>query len=140
MHSKTKGNIAEAAIALELTRLGYNVFKELGDLSKIDLVAEKDQKLIRIQCKGITPKKGVLILDFRKSGPNYSFRYNQDQFDIFAVCNLQTGAVCWIPNSYLSENRNGFHIRIEPAKNKQIQGVHSFSDYQDLDKILLQVI
>lgn len=55
MHNKRKGNIGELAVALELANHEYSVFTEQGDISKIDLVAEKDGVLIRIQCKAITP-------------------------------------------------------------------------------------
>lgn len=133
MHSKTKGNIGEAQAIVELTKLGFNIFKELGDLSKIDLIAEKDGQLIRIQCKGVTPKNGALELTLKKSGPNYSFKYQENQFDFFAVCNLETYEIYWIPASVLQTHSSLFSLRLNPSKNNQKYNVNSAADYKELN-------
>lgn len=88
MHSKRKGNIGQLATSYFLSQFGFSVFLEAGDISKIDLIAEKDGKLITFQCKAITPKKGILSLSLRKCGPNYTVKYSEDQFDFFAVYDL----------------------------------------------------
>jgi len=41
MHTKHKGNIAYSSVVLELQKHEFNVFAEIGDYSKIDLIAEK---------------------------------------------------------------------------------------------------
>jgi hypothetical protein len=78
MHSKTKGSIGQLTIAADLLSKGYEVFTELGDNSKIDLIAvSKDYDLIKIQVKCLTPVNGSVKLSCIKSGPNYSFRYER---------------------------------------------------------------
>lgn len=136
MHSKLKGNIAEAAVIFELTKLGCNIFKEIGDLSKIDLVADFNGKLISFQCKGVTPHKDFIQLHLKKSGPNYQFTYKLGQFDFFAVCNLQNLQVALIHNSILNTHGASLSLRLEKAKNNQEKKVVYWSDYTDIEKIM----
>lgn len=129
MHSKRKGNIGQFAIALELSRLGYSVFTEEGDISQIDIIAEKDGNVIKIQSKAITPKNNALILNVKKSGPNYSFIYKQGVFDFFGVVDLDDGKVYLVPDSILAEYTSSFILRKTPAKNNQKKNVHYAEDF-----------
>jgi len=138
MHAKQKGNVAASATTLILNQLDYHVFAELGDLSRIDLIAEKDSRLIKIQVKGITPKNGRLELCFTKSGPNYTFCYKPSDFDIFAVCNLNTLEVAWIP-SWIIDSQRTISLRVEKSKNNQLKGVNLFSDYMDFESMIARV-
>ena len=129
MHTKRKGNIGQFAVGLALTKLGYSVFTEEGDISKIDIIAEKDGKLIRIQSKAITPKNGSLEVPLKKSGPNYSLRYEPNSFDYFAVVDLKDNNVYLIPNSVLLSHRSSFILRKEKTKNNQNSGVNLADDF-----------
>jgi len=51
MHSKTKGDIGLLSASLFFAKNGFAIFKEVGDLSPIDLIVEKDGKLYKVQCK-----------------------------------------------------------------------------------------
>jgi hypothetical protein len=106
MHSKNKGNIGELVTAARLSRLGYNVFLEAGDNSKIDLIAETNGKLIRFQCKSVTPgHSGQLSVYTYKHGPNYRFTYNESMFDYFAVYDLTTEELFFIPVGIVLANK-----------------------------------
>ena len=135
MHSKRKGNIGQFTVALELSKLGYSVFTEQGDISKIDLIAEKDGKLIKIQSKAITPTDGRLVVPLKKSGPNYSFIYEQGIFDYFAAVDLEDKKVYLIPDMVLANHNSSFVLRKTQPKNNQISGVNMASDYL-IDKVL----
>jgi hypothetical protein len=39
LHNKTKGALGEIAVAKDLLAKGYQVFAELGDNSRVDLIA-----------------------------------------------------------------------------------------------------
>lgn len=132
MHSKQKGNIGQLAVGTKLAQLGYSVFTEQGDLSKIDIIAEKDGKLLRIQCKCITPIKGVLRLYTKKSGPNYEFRYTKDQFDYFAAVNIETLDVYLIASEIVEKNRACLHLRLDDRKYKHSQYANNYK----IEKIL----
>lgn len=130
LHNKQKGNIAEAIVELDLKIKGYSVFKELGDLSKIDLIAEKDNQIIRLQVKGITPNEnGSLHLRAIKTGPNYSFKYTKDMFDYFAVVDLVSKQVGYVPSN-IFEKQNNIHLRIRDTTSNQVSKVRYLRDYQ----------
>ena len=133
MHSKRKGNIGQTAVAKELTKLGYSVFVELGDISKIDLIAEKNGKILRIQCKAITSKKGKVSLPLSKSGPNYKFKYTKEMFDYFAVYVLDRDVVAFISSEEALKNTNTINLRLDAPKNKQLKGVKLITDFQKLE-------
>jgi len=135
MRSKRKGNIGQFAVGLALTKLGYSVFTEEGDISKIDIIAEKDGKLLKFQSKAITPIDNKLQLHLKKSGPNYKFSYQQGIFDYFAIYDLEDGNIYLVPDSVLSENSHTFSLRKKPPKNNQASGIHIASDYL-IEKIL----
>ena len=132
MHNKQKGNIGEAATILRLAQLGYNVFKEVGDLSKIDVIAERDGKVIRIQCKCVKPKNGMLQLSLKKSGPGYQYKYKSTDIDYFALCNIETSEVAFIPSSIVNENGSNLNLRLVPSKNNQVKNVKFFSEYLNI--------
>ena len=86
LHAKIKGNIGEAIIAADLMKLGYSVFTEMGDNSRIDLIAAKDNDLIKIQVKSRKSNDvGAVEISNRKAGPNYRYKYQPDDVDVFAI-------------------------------------------------------
>lgn len=130
MHSKIKGNIGQFAIAKELSKNGYSIFTEEGDISKIDIIAEKDSKLIRIQCKAITEINGKITVKFSKSGPNYHFTYTSDMFDYFGIYDLTNDKCYFVPSTLIDEKNCSIDLRIRPTKNNQndlINHAHDFS-------------
>ena len=130
MHSKRKGNIGQLGIGLALSKLGYSIFTEEGDISKIDIIAEKDKKIIRIQCKAITPKNDCLIVPMKKSGPGYKFEYELDMFDYFGIYDLEDGKTYLIPSSVLKNHKKAFNLRKTKSKNNQTKNINLASDYE----------
>jgi hypothetical protein len=135
MHSKRKGNIGQFAIGLALAKLGYSVFTEEGDISKIDIIGEKDGKLIRIQVKAITPVDNTLTVPLKKSGPNYSFKYKVDSFDFFGIVDLEDGSVYLVSSKVLNDHSSSFKLRKIPTKNNQTSDVNMACDYE-IEKVL----
>jgi hypothetical protein len=129
MHSKKKGNIGQLATGFCLSKLGYSVFTEQGDISKIDLIAEKDGKIIRFQCKAVTPKKDCLGVPLRKCGPGYRIKYTQDMFDYFAVYDLVDKDLYVLPSSILEKHNNTFTLRKKSPKSGQVSGVNLAENY-----------
>lgn len=141
MHSKRKGNIGEAAVALELSKAEFSVFKELGDISRIDLIAEKEGRLYRIQVKSAVPKNGSISIELRKCGPNYVFRYSKELVDIFAIYDLHNDKVAFVSSEEIFNNNysSAFTLRIDPVKNNQTKNIKYFSDYMDINKLMGRV-
>ena len=129
MHSKLKGNIAETAVTLELQKNGYNVFTEIGDYSRIDLICEKDNKLLKIQVK-YSANKGKMILHLKKSGPNgYKYTYNEDDVDWFAIYSPYYDVIAWVSSEEACKNKNAFTIRFTSTNNKQAVNIRFIADY-----------
>lgn len=128
MHSKIKGNSGQFAIAKELSRNGYSVFTEEGDISKIDIIAEKNSKLIRIQCKAVTEKNGKIDVKFSKSGPNYNFAYTSDMFDYFGIYDLTNDKCYFIPSTLINE-KSHIALRTKPTKNNQNDLINHAKDF-----------
>lgn len=129
MHSKIKGNAGQFAIATCLAENGFSVFTEEGDISKIDIIAEKNNRLIRIQCKAITPTNGCIRLVLKKSGPNYSFYYSQSMFDYFGVYDLVNKQCYFVPSSILLSNSSCLTLRLDNVKNNQKEKIRYASEF-----------
>ena len=137
MHSKMKGALGQVAVAADLIRQGYFVFGELGDLSKIDLIAVgEDYNLHKLQVKAITSLDGTVELLTTKSGPNYRFRYQKHHVDVFAVYVLDRNQVLYVSAQELLQRGRSLTIRLDKTKNGQAKGVNSFEKYLDFEKAL----
>jgi len=132
MHTKQKGNVGEAAAILALSRFGYSVFREIGDLARVDLIAMKGNKMFRIQVKAASPIRGAVVLPLVKDGPNYSYRYKKGDVDFFALVDLATLKVAFIPESILDTHNKCCSFRVAPAVNGQENGTREFSDFEKL--------
>lgn len=134
MHSKQKGSIGEITTVKYLLESGFSVFGEFGDLSKVDLIALKADKLYRIQCKAISTRDNKINLDSRKCGPNYSFKYNPTEIDIFAVYVLDLDVLFFVSSKELCAQTT-LTFRSVPLKNGHKNGVKLIKDYT-LDRCL----
>jgi len=129
MHPKRKGNIGQLATALCLARLGFSVFTEDGDISKIDVIAERDGTLLKFQCKAVTSNDGKIVVPLRKCGPNYRFLYREGVFDFFAVYDLTDERLYLIPDSILRCHCNSFVLRKISSKNNQLKRVNRADEF-----------
>lgn len=136
LHTKQKGSIGELAIAKYLMTKGYSVFTELGDLSRTDLIALINGSCIKIQVKALMSKNGMVVLSSRKSGPNYSFSYEEKDIDIFAVYVLDKDMIFFISSKELLTNKTCMSFRIDLPKNNQQENIRFLSDYTCFEKAL----
>ena len=135
LHAKTKGNIGEMTIAKDLMLQNYAVFYELGDNSRIGLIAVKDDKLIKIQVKAYTSINGEYIeVRGTKSGPNYQFKYASTDINVFAIYMLDLDKIFYLSSKFLNE-QNTITIRFKPSKNSQIKNVHYYEEFLSFEKL-----
>jgi hypothetical protein len=136
-HSKQKGNLGFSATLKELHKLGYNVFTEIGDNSRIDMIVEVESKLIKLQVKYATETNGKVTLKLQKSGPNgYRYTYTTLDIDIFSVYIPSIDKVIFVPAKLALKNTKAFNIRFIESKNKQNKFVHFINEFENLDEIL----
>lgn len=130
MHSKLKGSIGELAIAKDLAQKGFKVFTELGDLSKIDIIAEDPEgTLIKVQVKYCTMKDGGFVeVTARKSGPGYEFYYTEKDFDVVAIYCPDIDKVAYMNSKELC-SQTQFNLRVRGAKGGGKSTVNYFSSY-----------
>lgn len=120
MHAKDKGKMGEAVVIQQALEHGCAVFPEFGDNSKIDLVLEDSTgKLHRVQVKTYARTAGSTKLYFYKSGPNYSFTYDDTMIDWFAVVDEETKAVAWINSSLTKTRKRSISLRHDAPKKIQ---------------------
>lgn len=140
MHSKRKGNIGEMHVAACLAKLGYSVFRELGDISRIDLIAEVGKSLVRIQVKYTSVKKDGFILSTRKCSTNYQYLYGVDDVDVFAVYCAEENKVVWVlASDILVDGKHTcltFRSKTCPPKNNQKSKVRFIEDHEDFEKVI----
>jgi Holliday junction resolvase-like predicted endonuclease len=127
MHIKTKGYIAEMYVAARLIEDGWRVLHPIGENNRYDLVAERDEKFVRIQVKYATPKNGALEINCRSSNNWSVLHYTAKEIDVIAVFNPKDKSIYYIPVSKI--NHSLFKLRVDPAKNKQKRKIHLKEDF-----------
>ena len=60
-NTKAIGNFSEIMVRAALARAGYFIAVPLGDNNRYDLIAEKDNKLLRVQVKTGRLRKGAIL-------------------------------------------------------------------------------
>lgn len=130
MHKKTKGDIAELAVASRLMDKGWKVLFPYGENSRYDLVIEQKGKFLRVQVKYVTPKKGVLDVNCRSSNNWSVLHYTPEEIDIIAVYNSFDASIYFIPVHKI--NRSSFKLRLEHSKNNQKLHVHLAKDFVNI--------
>lgn len=138
-HPKMKGNLGEAKVAAELIGRGYPVFMEFGDLSRVDMIVEaKPGWMVRVQVKCYRSKRGVVVVDRRKSGPGYQFDYQIEDVDLFVVYVYDRDALLYIPASVICSARRQTTFRLDPPRNGQ-EVVRAASEFQDFEEALRRI-
>mgnify|MGYP001412607861 CR=1 FL=1 len=134
-----KGTLGEIAICKELFQLGYNVFVEFGNSSKVDLIVlDKNYKTYKIQVKTTESKDGCVEIYSIKTclNPKYNSTYTIDQVDIFAIYVIDKDIVFYITAKELLQNSKSSKFRFSESKNGQIKNVRFIKDYLDFEKAL----
>lgn len=117
MHKKTKGAIAEFHVCADLMSRGWRVLLPYGENNRYDIVAERDNKFLRIQVKYVTPKSGALYVNCRSSNNWSVLPYTADQIDMMAVFNARDREVYYVPVDQM--RKGAMQLRLDPPKNNQ---------------------
>ena len=136
MHKKDLGTWGEMFVVSALLENNINVYTSVGDNTKADIVAEDSAgNLYKIQVKTKTREKnspGTNILYFYKTGPNYQFKYTEEQVDWFALVDTETKKIAWIPSIYLQKYDRAIALRHDKPKNNQTSRVSMFDDFTEI--------
>jgi prevent-host-death family protein len=120
--SNEKGNIAEAAVALEAIKLGVRVLKPAVEHCRYDLAFDLGERIVRVQCKWGRLDGGVIcahLVGYRtnKTGAVRT-TYSTDEIDAVAVYCADTDAVYLIPASEI-DGKSAVQLRLRAPRNGQ---------------------
>jgi len=128
MNTSQRGNMAEAAIILALTRIGRQVLIPFGDGCKFDLAyIDEDNKLIRVQCKTARYKFGCIHFNTAtqtRGGKRVDYAGEADMFGVY----YEPLDQCYL-FPVIGAAKASQALRIEPSKNNQAQGVLWAKEY-----------
>jgi len=125
-----KGAVAEAAVALEATRLGIGVYRPLSD-ERYDLIFDVRPKLLRVQCKWATRYDDVIIVRLysarrARDGLRKTF-YSRDEIDAFAAYCDDTKSCYFFDLDDVAQSE--MRLRLGPTRNNQAKGIRWAKEY-----------
>lgn len=127
MNKKTKGTVAELAVAARLMEDGWHVSMPIGEDHRYDLIGERKSKFIRVQVKYVTPKNGVLDVNCRSSNNWSVLPYTADEIDVIAAYDGKSRQIYFIPVSKI--NSNILKLRLQNPKNNQKLKINFARDF-----------
>ena len=130
MHKKTKGSVAELAVATRLMKEGWRVSFPYGENARYDLVAEREGRFVRIQVKYTTPKAGVLTVNCCSSNNWSVLQYTPEEIDIVVVYNSHDERIYFVPVTQLPKGH--MKLRLDPPKNNQRAKVRYATQFTEL--------
>lgn len=85
LHSRHKGNIAEAFATARLLELGFVVLVPVGNMERFDLVLYDGEKYIRVQVKTGRLRDGVIKFSTRSVNYKGVAKTYNNEVDLFVV-------------------------------------------------------
>lgn len=132
LDSKQKGIVSELQCITAFNKLGYHVSIPYGENSRYDFIADINGKLIRVQVKTSSPKKGcqgAISFSCRSTQVsatgNFSRTYTDKEIDYFAT--FYDGICYLIPVTECSAEKT---LRLELPANGQTKGITFAKDYE----------
>ena len=136
---KRKGNLGELRVAADLVERGCNVFLPFGEDTDIDLIAEYEGRLHRVQVKFTKSDGQIVVVRCRShSLTNGKVRrskiYTTAMVDWVVVYDLTTDRCYYVPSWVLgAEGRSQLMLRLVPALNGQSRRIRRAEDYLNPD-------
>jgi hypothetical protein len=129
--TKTKGDLGQAMIVADALKRGYKAALPLGEDWKYDLIIQKKNKLLRIQCKYVTAKNNVVKVRCEThDGRNY-YKYTDKDLDYLAVYDEVSDRCYYINNAHIGKGRASISLRLEEPKNRQKKKILFAKDFTD---------
>lgn len=129
--TKSIGDRAELAVMAALSINGYLISIPFGENHRYDLIAERDNRLQRIQVKNGRLRRGVVVFacfssHSHRGGP--ACRSYVGEVDAFGVYCSDNASVYLIPAEVLAATWRP-HLRVAPASNGQSKKLRWAQNY-----------
>jgi hypothetical protein len=136
LNRKSKGDLAELAVAADLVRRGYRLAIPFGEDWDFDLIFSRGETLERVQVKYGQRGAGVLAVrccshSLTNGKVRRTKRYTAATIDWLAAYDPSNGRCYYVPASELGPGMNMLHLRVEPTRNGQEAGIRHAADYAD---------
>ncbi|HEY3542421.1 MAG TPA: group I intron-associated PD-(D/E)XK endonuclease [Gaiellaceae bacterium] len=133
-HPKIVGDRTQLAVMAALYAAGYGLYVPFGENTRCDLIVERDDGLMRVQCKTGRLRSGtirfaVCSVYAHHSNPKAIFRTYEGEIDAFAVYCPETSGIYLVPIAEVP-NKRGCWLRTEAPRNNQLQRVRWARDYE----------
>lgn len=131
--------MGEVAVYKNLIQQGYDLFFELGNHSKVDLVVlDENYNVYKIQIKAVNSIDDAVNVYSVKTclNPKYNSIYTIRQIDVFAVYIIDEDMVFYVSAKEILENGKCSKFRLSPTKNGQKKNVRYIKDYLIFKKAL----
>ncbi len=132
MTTDQKGAIAESAIALAAMKLGFDVYRPLGEGGRYDLILDVGEHLLRVQCKcagRLDQNLVVRCYTFRRTRTGWKkTTYSPDEVDIIGAYSMDLDRCFLIPIELVA-NRPTISLRVAPTLKNQRRGINWADDF-----------
>lgn len=126
------GNLGEVKVLSEFVKLGIQCYLPYGDGSEVDLIADFNGKLNRIQIKTTEHLNKVGAMEWkvtRQEGYHGNrANYSLNKIDYFAFYCVETDIVCLIPYD-ANFPINAISVRLDDYNGKRLNTMRFASDY-----------
>ena len=128
-----KGNVAEAVIAAEATKLGIPVLKPLVEHTRYDLVFQVGHALHRVQCKWAPLRGDVVTVNltstrYTSGGRQIRRPYIASEIDAVAVY-CEALDECYLFTAEMFDGKRAVYLRVAPPRNGQRAQLNWAADY-----------
>lgn len=109
-----KGYLGQLIVEQKFIENGWNLFKPVLENGKIDLIAEKDNKYLKIQIKTVQTDRNSKLIPVRKISHNmgeYKVKfYTKEDIDYFIGVDLETKDLYILPVEFSSKYKSSIRL------------------------------
>lgn len=128
-NSKQLGLLGELKAQYDFIKAGYSVSCPLGDYCSYDLIAEKNNKILKIQVKTTEKiKEGKMIFSLKSKNYYVDKYYTEKDADYFYLYCLENEQGYLLPVKNVPQG-GSWYLRTEPPKNHQTANINFDYNY-----------
>lgn len=120
METIIKGRLGYNLVEKQLLKLGWDLYIPLLENTKIDCIAIKDGKILRIQIKILDKMKQLPVRKISHNQGQYKiFRYTEEDIDFFFGVDIEEEVIYVVPVSFSSKYSTSIGLKtLQQFKNR----------------------